>query len=150
MWCFWPSLRVKLRESSSRYAVEAKVNADGVQRKGLDCLGEGRSALDYLALRPGSPCCPTRAREGSHIGTDISPCFSSCSSCHSLPSWGQIWSVPSTRGPTCVSHCQVTSCPLHQVPSSLSCCGCFWDWCQCLVHCVAKPPPYPLSSLVLH
>lgn len=109
------ALGVSLGKSSSPRAVAAKVNADEVHRQGLDCLGEDRSALGYLSPSPGTPCCPTTAREGSHSGADVSPCFSSCSSCRSLPSlrqgWGQIWPISGVRGCTCISHSQITSCP---------------------------------------
>lgn len=116
------ALGVRLGKSSSQRAVEAKANADGVQRQGLDSLREGRSVSDYLSPSPGTPHCPTGAREGSHARADISPCFSSCSSCRSLPSLrrgqGQIWPVPSATGPACISHSHpLWECVSHHLVS---------------------------------
>lgn len=48
-------------------------------------------------------------------------------------------------GPTCVSHSEITSCPLVSGPLCLRCCGWFWDRHQSFVHWVAEPPPCPLQ-----
>ena len=142
---------VRLGKSSSRRAVEAKVNADGVQRQASDSVREDRSVLDYWSLSPGTPRCPTGAREGSCGRADVSPCFSSCSFCWFLSSlrqgWGQIWPVPSVRGPTCVSHSQTTLCPLVLGPLWPELLWLFLG--QASVPCALRGRTLSVSSLVL-